>query len=360
VKLLASAYAQKQNIPHGYTAIESDLKDGQVASARAVLLCGSEAFLTETYEKRLRDCYINKAAEMFDALRFEGDNFSADDVIGACDTLPMLSERRVVVVANMPGDERTLASENAKRLAEYLPRIPAMTLLIITAGNFSKRSALYKVIASKDGGGRVYEFGRLGKTDARNFIRSRFKRTGVAADAGAVDEILSVSGYLDREAEGDLYLLDGDVNLVAAYAASAGGKVTVADVRACLGVSVESDVFSLLDAVSSGAKGKALELAHAIASKDENTFGLIALLTGQFEIMLGYSELKNAGMNYAEMARTLGIKSEFRLKKAAGFASRYTEKRLLELLHRLYRVDSDIKSGVYDERLALTMFIAEM
>jgi len=353
---MAAAYAKKQNTPHGYTAIESDLKGGSISAVRCALLCGSEAFLTETYEKRLRNRYVDSAAAMLDAMRFEGDSFQADDVIGACDTLPMLSERRVVVVADMPGGENALKSENVKRLAEYLPQIPETTLLIITSEAFSKRSALYKAISAN---GRVYEFGRLDRTDARNFIRGRFKRAGLAADAAAVDEILSVTGYTDREAEGDLYLLDSDVSLIAAYAA-AEGRVTVADVRVCLGTSVESDVFAMLDAVSGGSKGRALELAHAITAKNESAFGLLALLTGQFEIMLGYSELKDKGMSFADMANALGIKSEYRLKKAAGFAAKYSERRLLELTHRLYRVEADIKFGVYDERLALTMFIAEV
>jgi DNA polymerase-3 subunit delta len=270
----------------------------------------------------------------------------------------MMSARRVVVISGMPGSDQALATENVKRLAGYVERMPETALLIITAGAFSKRSALYKAVTKA---GRAYEFGRLDRQDARSFVRGRFKRAGLRADAAAVDEILSVTGYTDREAEGDLYLLDGDVNVVAAYVSSAGGQdVSVADVRACLGASAESDVFAMLDAVSAGDKGKALELAHTITSKNENVFGLLGLLTGQFEIMLGYSELKDRGMSFAEMAKALGVRSEYRLKKAAGFARRYSERRLLELTHRLYRVDADIKSGLYDERLAVTMFISEM
>jgi DNA polymerase-3 subunit delta len=355
---VATGRAERRNTSHGYREIERDLKSGLLADARCILLYGSEAFLAEAYEKRLRNLYADSATALFDVIRFDGEAFSADNVIGACDTLPMTSPRRVVTLSGLPGDEGTLAGENAKRLAAYVPQIPPTSLLIITAGAFSKRSALYK---SLEGSGRVYEFGRLEKPDARSFIAGRFKRAGLAADGAAVDEILSVSGYLDREAEGDLYLLDGTVSMIAAYAASSGAdRVSTADVRVCLGTSAESDVFMLLDAVSSGAKGRALELAHTITSKNESAFKLLSLLTSQFEIMLGCAELRERGMSFSEMAGALGVKSEYRLKKAAGFARAYPEKRLLELLHRLYRVDADIKSGVYDENLALTMFIAEM
>ncbi|MDR1068194.1 MAG: DNA polymerase III subunit delta [Clostridiales Family XIII bacterium] len=355
---MATAHAERRNASHGYREIECDLKNGPLADARCVLLYGNEAFLAESYEKRLRNLFAEPAAALFDIIRFDGETFSADDVIGACDTLPMMSPRRVITLAGLPGDERSLAGENAKRLAAYVPQMPRTSLLIITAGAFSKRSALYKSLQET---GKIYEFGRLERADARSFIAGRFKKAGLTADGAAVDEILAVSGYLDRETEGDLYLLDGTVSMIAAYVASSGeNHVGAADVRVCLGTSAESDVFMLLDAVSSGAKGRALELAHTITSKNESAFKLLSLLTSQFEIMLGCAEMRERGMSFSEMARALGVKSEYRLKKAAGFASKYSEKRLLELIHRLYRVDSDIKSGVYDENLALTMFIAEM
>ena len=92
----------------------------------------------------------------------------------------------------------------------------------------------------------------------------------------------------------------------------------------------------------------------------ENGFRLLALLTSQFEMMLGYREMKALGKSLPEIQSQMGIKSAFRLKKAAGFAEKYSIPRLMELLARLYRVELDIKSGLYGERLALTMFIAEM
>jgi DNA polymerase III delta subunit len=76
--------------------------------------------------------------------------------------------------------------------------------------------------------------------------------------------------------------------------------------------------------------------------------------------MLGYRELKDRRVPMGEMMKTLGVRSEFRLKKAAGFADRYGAEQIAELLHRLYRVERDIRSGLYGERLALTMFIAGM
>jgi DNA polymerase-3 subunit delta len=288
----------------------------------------------------------------------------------------MMSEKRVVLLENYPGDEKSLASSDAKALADYIPQTPSYTLLVITSEAVSKRSALYKAVTES---GRVYEFDRLGRSDLKAFVKSRFKGEGFRAEDDVCDEIVASSRYFDRDSEYDLHRLFGDIKRIAAYAASAeqGGtavdvsgadqnrpglsrEIRHADVAACMETSPDMDVFALMDAVSAGRKGEAIELAMDITAKENNTFQLISLLTGQLELMLGCREMQEKAATYKDMMKTLGVSSEWRLKKASGFASRYSVSQLMDLLSRLYRVDADIRTGLYDEQLALTMFIAEM
>jgi DNA polymerase-3 subunit delta len=318
----------------------------------------------------LRVMFIAQGMESLDFSRVDWDARnvagSASDVMAACDTLPMMSERRVVLVPVSSGDEKSLGFADAKPLAKYLGDMPATTLLVMVSTSIPKTSALYKSFAAN---GKAYEFTRLDRPDLTAFVKSRFKREGVIAPPNVVGEIIKVSGYFDREPRSDLFGLGSDIANIIGYAKGGGAaapeagkavEITLADVAACMGTSIETDVFAMLDAVSSGRKGDAIELIRNITARGENAFGLLALLTGQFEIMLGYREMKDRRAQMGEIMETLGVKSEFRLRKAAGFADRYSAGHLAELLHRLYRVDRDIKSGLYGERLALTMFVAEM
>jgi len=376
---------------HTFKTIESDLAGGAVREIRAALLFGEEGYLTDHYERILRGLYVAPGMESLDFSRIGWDARdvagTVADTVAACDTLPMMSEKRVVLVSVSPGDEKSLGAADAKSLAKYIASVPDTTLLILASASIPKISALYKSFAAH---GRAYEFARLGRPDLIAFVKSRFKRAGAVVASDVVSEIIKVSGYLDRDAQSDLFRLGSDIANIIGYAKggdAAEGKVdeavpvtlaemslsdsvvqktdgtvvvTLADVAACMGTSIETDVFAMLDAVSSGRKGDAMELLRNITARGENAFGLLALLTGQFEIMLGYRELKDRRISMTEIMGALGVKSEFRLRKAAGFADRYDAGRLADLLHRLYRVDRDIKSGLYGERLALTMFVAEM
>jgi DNA polymerase-3 subunit delta len=370
---------------HAFKIIESDLSGGAPFDARAVLLFGEEGYLVDHYERVIRSGRVSAGAEAVDFSRiyWEAKDISGtvSGVIAACETLPMMSERRVVVVTVSPGDEKSLGQTEVKPLARYVESAPETVVLIVKAASVPKNSALYKAFSSC---GKAYEFGRLDRADLAAFIRGRFKRQGIAAPSDVVSEIINVSGYLDREPNSDLFRLGSDVENIAAHSRGAGSagtspegdgaaaagqsgvggggphSVTMADVAACMGTSMETDVFAMLDAVSAGRKGDSIELIRNITSRGGNTFGLLALLTGQFEIMLGYKEMRNRHASEGEMMEALGVKSSYRLKKAAGFADKYSAERIAGMLHKLYRVDRDIKSGLYNERLALTMFVAGM
>jgi DNA polymerase-3 subunit delta len=352
---------------HAFKTIESDLAEGAPFGARAVLLFGDESYLTDHYERTIRGRYVTPGAEAVDYSRLYWDgrdvSGTVSDIVAACDTLPMMSERRVVTVSAPDGEQASLGRADAKSLAEYVKSVPETAMLLIVTASIPKNSALYKAVATY---GKVYDFSRLGRSDLAAFIRGRFKRAGVEAPPAVVSEVIGVSGYLERTPRSDLFRISSDVTNIAAYVrggrtdASTPPAVTLADISACMGVSMEADVFAMLDAVSAGRKGDSIELIRNMTERGENAFGMLALLTGQFEIMLGYKEMRDRRAPMSEIADALGVRSEFRLRKAAGFADRYSAARIAELLHRLYRVDRDIKSGLYDERLALTMFIAEM
>ena len=346
-----------ENKEHGFRTLEADIKSGIVDNQNCILLFGDESFLIEIYEKRLMERYVEPSVALLDFIKFDGEDAKADDIIAACDTLPMLSQKRVVLVS---GDIKGLTASKTNPLIEYIPIIPKSTLLVIATPSVPGTSALFKEINSN---GKSYKLDALSRADVKNFVRRRFEAEGKQANGQSVDEIIKLSLYFDREDRGSLHRLAGDVSRIAAYAE--GSEVTISDVIACMGTSIETDIFALMDAVSAGNKGTAMEIALNITSKNEGskkdrTFNIISMLTAQFEIMLGYKELENQGFSLAEITKRLNQKSEYRVKKAAGYANKYSTIRLMELLHRVYRIGEDIKTGLYGDRLALTMFIAEM
>ena len=80
---------------YAYREIIKDLKENNIGSV--VLLYGKEQFQVDWAQSLLIDKYINPAVRELDVTTFQ-DNPSANEIINACETLTMFSERRVVII----------------------------------------------------------------------------------------------------------------------------------------------------------------------------------------------------------------------------------------------------------------------
>ena len=356
----------------GFRQIENDIKSGAANRPAPVLLYGEERFLVDFYERKLTDIFFGgsagKAARDLDSSVFYGNEADDDAIMGALDTFPMMSQARVVIVKEHPGlssprqsaDEAPAESAGRKKagLAAFLARIPETSRLIFSSNSVNKTRALYKAIAKH---GSVYEFSRLDEADLIKFVRKRFKAFGSEITPGALDAFVFASGYLEKGSDRDLFAIENEACKLSAFALAEGrAEISQRDVEECMPGVLRTDVFAMLDAISSGRKADAVRLLENSLAAGENAFGLLSLFTGHFEIMLGYRELSAEGHGAKEITKILGERSDWRVSRLGGFARRFETEKLKSILGRLYAMESQIKSGDIRDRYALTVFIAEI
>ena len=115
----------------------------------------------------------------------------------------------------------------------------------------------------------------------------------------------------------------------------------------------------MLDAIGRNRKDEALLLLHNLLDSGTPAFNLLRLITGQLELMLEVKEMKEEGMGPEEMQKTLGA-HQFRIKKALSASGKYQLKTLKKILCEAYEVDGNIKTGLFDDSLALEYFVAKL
>jgi len=374
-----------------FRQIENDIKSGAVNRAVPVLLYGEERFLVDNYEKRLTAMFARgnggtedsgeagasvggedpSGQNSLDVSVFYGGEADDDSVIAALETFPMLSPLRTVIVKGHPGlsgpgggagteeagsTKKSTQSKNG--LAEYIAGLPETSRLIFSSNSVNKTRALFKAISKY---GTVYEFSRLDEADLQSFVRKRFKIFGASIPPDVLESFVYTTGYLEKDSERDLFTVENDAYKVASFALSEGRiAITHSDIEECLEGVARTDVFAMLDAISSGRKAEAVELLENSIVGGDSAFRLLSLFTGHFEIMLGYKELSAEGHSPAEITKILGERSDWRVKKLGGFAQRFETEKLMWILGRLYGMERDIKSGDIAERLALTVLLAQI
>jgi len=329
---------------HPYKLINRVITSGDIPSV--ILLYGPERFMIEWAWKKLKTAVINPATESMDLSVFNDANASESDIIAACETLPFMSERKVVVAKDIDFGA-------AEELSEYIKNIPETTLLILIQEKADKRRVLFKEIEKK---GLAYDFVPLDEATLASWARKRCAKI-------SKNDLLSFaneSGYFDKEREYNLYNLENDL-LKANALYSDQESISLEDLEEISSAKEEDNAFKLLDAAFSDKKGVALRLFNNSISAEipSKQIGVIlrfhGLLCSQLEIMLEARQRKEAGKSLSEMKI-----NPYRLNKAVDASARLSTARLKAALAGCYRLETDIKSGKIDPKIGMELFIAKI
>lgn len=329
---------------HPYKLINRLVQSGDIPSV--MMLYGTERFMIEWAWRKLKNAVINPATESLDLTVLDDGATTEADVITACETMPFMSERKVVVV-------KDLDFGAAEELTDYIPDMPRTTLLIFVQEKADKRRLFYKAIEKR---GLAYDFTPLDEGTLAAWARKR-------CDKISKDDLLmfaQTAGYFDKEREYNLYNFENDLKKAAALY-SDQAKISFADLQAVSSAAEEDNAFKLLDAAFSERKGEALRLLHNSVNSEipSKQMGAVlrfhGLLCSQLEIMLEARQRKESGVSLSEMKI-----NPYRLNKAVDASARLSTARLKAALAGCYRIESDIKSGRMDGHLALELFIAKI
>ncbi|MBQ9708703.1 MAG: DNA polymerase III subunit delta, partial [Firmicutes bacterium] len=310
-----------------------------------------------------------------DMVTISGDNLSAQNIIESCETLAMMSERKVVLVPDfLPADGgkiRGFGESEIKDLTEYLSKgagVPESTLLIFTSGETEGKSKLPPVRkAIKEAkNGSIYDFQPLDDSLLRGFIEKRLKATGKGYRPSLVSSIIAESGYGNKYIDYTLYNLDNDLKKLAAYAGET--EITAEDARAVISTNPENNIFSLLDSVSRNRKGDALEMLHNLFDAKVDPFMIQAMIVRQLELILYVKEMSDDGRVLQDISKIAGdLESagrkgrsipEFRVKKAMQVSKNISSEMIKHMLTGAYEIDGNVKRGIFEPKLALEYYIS--
>lgn len=341
---------------HAYQKFNDELKNGQIKSP--LFFYGREAYLIDWAVDMLVKKYVNPAVQELNFARLSGDEIDFNGLRNQCETLPMMSDKRVILVENfLPLSGKKLkgfGEEAEQELLAYIQDLPETTLLIFTAETADKRRKLYKELERCGG---CYDFKELDEKLLRSFIEKRLRIWKKKAGAGSIAAFIEASGYFDKETDYTLYNLENDLKKAAAH--SSGETVRTEDFLGTVSGNAETNVFAMIDAMSKGRKDEAFHLLHNSLASGDSEYRLLALICGQFEIMLSVKEMQEEGMSHEAICRRMGV-HEFRIKKASAFAGHYSVSRIRKILMQAYQVDKKIKTGLMEGRLALELLVAGM
>ncbi len=299
---------------------------------------------------------------------FDGRKITLGELQHACDSVPFLSDKRLVIVEGLlarfearrrkGGDEEAGEEgeeqshpELAKELKEYLERVPETTRLVfVETKALSKTNPILKLAQSNKKGAYVKEFQPLRESALPQWVQERVGEKGGEIEPGAVRELAAQLGS-------DLRLMDNEIDKLLAYCGSA--PIGVEDVRALVALVRESNIFDLVDAIGARETSTALRLLHGQLDQNAAPLYLLTMITRQFRLLVQVKDLRSRGLLPAAIAEQLKARP-FVVSKIMAQAPNFSMPQLESIYRRLLDTDLAMKTGRSDPVVALDMLIVDL
>ena len=318
--------------------LNAELKEG--IFHRVYLLYGPEAYLRLQYTRRLADAAV-PADDLMNRTVFEGKNVSEEEVIDLAETVPMFSERRLILLR-----DTGFLKGRGERLAEYVGQLPEYLVMVFVEEEADKRSRLFKAIQQN---GRVTEFPIQEERVLKSWVAKLFRDAGKQISPAVLQRFLEETGT-------DMTHIYLEADKLIWYAGDRD-TVTDADLEAVTGRSVENRIFDMVRAVSEQNADAAFAGYADLLTLKESPMRILYLVARQYRQLLVVSEM--SGRSEAEIAKAAQI-PEFVVRRSKSLLRRYGKRQLLSILAYCNSMEEDVKNGRITDRLCVELVLSKL
>jgi DNA polymerase-3 subunit delta len=296
------------------------------------------------------------------SLRLEGAKLRADEFESAVQSVPFFGEKRLIIVDGLLGRFETRekrggvkksakvlkegAQDLQKQFAGIINSTPESSVLVLIDGDLKSTLGLKEISPEA----RIHIFSPLKGIQLENWAKKRITQAGAKITDEALKNLVRLVG-------GDLWIMKGEIEKLVLYAGES--VIDVEDVKKLVGLSRESSIFTLVDSIIDGKLNLANQCTVELLETGAAPSYVLAMLARQLRLLVRARALMSNGQSENSIQGALGL-ADYPFRKTIEQASRYSMPRLKVFYHHLLDADLSIKTGKYDDELALTILVSDL
>ncbi len=320
------------------------------------LFTGAEEYLKKYYTNAITRLIVEEDYKEFNFITIEGKT-DTDTIISNCETLPMFSEKKLVIAKNTglfkakkgeganPGADKKSGKD---KLSDYLENMPDYTCLIFIESEIDKRIKLVNTIKKC---GLIVEMDYQKPADLVKWVVKVIKSYNKNVDQMTASYIVENSEYSMTE-------LLNEIDKLINYA-EGKNDISIKDVEKVCNKTIKSRIFDLTDAISEGNNSKALSLLNDMAALKEPMQKVLFMIVRQIRMVYRIKLLRNQGVREDAAAKQLGL-TPFVASKVMNVSRNLDIKVLERAMYYSLELDESIKTGKISDRIAIELLIASM
>ncbi len=326
-----------------YHDLIASIKQGKILPL--YLFYGEEEFLMQEALNLIIKKVVEPDAKDFNFNVLYCRDTPASEIVGLSQTLPFMSEKRLVIAK----DFDTLKAADLEELLPYLNDPSPSTCLVMFSnqGRYEKKP----VIAAVEAHGSVTRFFPLLEREVATWIDGWAKERGLSMPRDAALHLCQTVGN-------DLQKIGNELEKIEIYIKEKK-SITFEDVKAVAGDFREYSSFDLAASVGSKNREKAFLILSRLLQEGEQPVGLLGSIAWNFRRLMRAKSMEAAGVGYEEIKRKLNVI----FHQSALFQEqmrRFTMDELREAFDIMLSADKALKSSGLSGRLVLERMILRL
>jgi DNA polymerase III subunit delta len=334
---------------------KEDIKKGNLKSC--YIFYGTDEKIIEECINSIVDKVIEHNFLELNCEKFDGSSLeSFDRVINACQTLPFMSEKRVVIVYrasfindNSKDKSKLSGEKQFKNICSYLKQIPKHCILIMYDVFKSKRDKPGRKIYNIDKNACVVNVGKLKGRQFENRVQELFNEKKKNIRKFELRIFCSIMEDID------FGTVKNEVEKLCCY--TYGRDITKDDIRKLFMKVDDDDIFDLVNSIANKKVKQALNVLDELLYKGVKISYILAMVERQFDMLLRIKIELELKKDKKSIMKTLKIRSDYAYSIMVSQSKKFTLKQLRRTLDLCLNVEQRIKSLSVDEKTEMELLI---
>lgn len=309
------------------------------------LFTGEETFNKDFYISKFKTAFENNPMAEFNILSFDGKETSADTILGAIESYPVMADDKLIIIKNS-GIFKSVSEKDKELWTELFKDPPDYAVVIFDESEIDGRSALLKKFKET---GIFAEFEYLDSTKMSAWIKGFLNKRGFSIEPDATVELMSRAG-------GAMGNVHNEMNKLMDFCGD-GATITKNDVVTVVAKSLQDKIFDMLDAILTGKRNIAFSILSDLKLLREEPAKVIPLLGNSVSGMLKTKLLQKEGCQ--NIAGELGV-APFIVKKYIEQSRNVPVGKLKNMLTLCLEADKAIKFEGKDKWIVLETLMIEL
>ena len=321
--------------------VKSDIKNKKLR--KCYLLYGGEAYIRNSLLKRIKESAVSGDFADMNVDIFK-ENESVNKIIDAAETLPFMSEKRVVIVKDS-GLFKAGRKDDSERMASFVSDIPEGVVLVFSEEEADKRLKLFKTVLKE---GHAAECKQPEGNELYKWAETYTAKYNVKMER-------QVTIYFFRKIGEGIETALLELKKLINYKGGSG-EITKNDIDTICSSSLEARIFDLVAAIGKRDTSYAVKLYRELLINKEQPVGILAMIARQFRLMLESGLLYSEGKSVLDMVKIMGQK-DFVINQCLAQSRNFTSDILKKALKDCLETDYNIKSGLINGEMAVEALI---